>query len=149
MIVDSLSNAANYFSLHPAFEKAFEYLKTLDFDEPETGTTELDGAFLRVAVVKTSMRSADEAKLETHQKFIDIQLPVSRKETFGWRSLDNLKDSAGEYDSANDIEFFHEEPTAYLTLLPGEFAIFSPEDGHAPLIGEGEITKVIVKVAVL
>lgn len=149
MIVDSLSNAANYFSLHPAFEKTFEYIKTLDFNHLEIGTTELDGTFLKIAVVKATMRSANDAKLETHQKFIDIQLPVTQKETFGWRSRDLLTDSAGEYDAANDIEFFNDEPTTYITLVPNEFAIFSPEDGHAPLIGEGETIKIIVKVAVL
>jgi biofilm protein TabA len=31
---------------------------------------------------------------------------------------------------------------------PGTFAIFFPEDAHAPMAGEGLIHKVVVKVAV-
>jgi beta-galactosidase beta subunit len=36
-----------------------------------------------------------------------------------------------------------------VNVQPGEFVIFSPEDGHAPLIGEGATKKIILKVAVL
>ena len=46
-------------------------------------------------------------------------------------------------------EFFNDAPSTYFTILPGEFAIFFPGDGHAPLIGEGETKKIIIKVAVM
>jgi len=35
MIIDNLSNANTYFSLHPLFKKAFEYLNTLDLKQLE------------------------------------------------------------------------------------------------------------------
>ncbi|MDD3789650.1 MAG: YhcH/YjgK/YiaL family protein [Petrimonas sp.] len=149
MIVDNLSNAANYFSLHPLFEKAFEHVKALDFNNLNTGTEEVDGAFLKVIVTLANLKPASEAKLETHRKYIDIQIPVTREETFGWSALANLKDSVKGYDAENDFELFNDTPTAYVSLLPGEFVIFSPEDGHAPLIGEGETKKIIIKVAVI
>ena len=47
-----------------------------------------------------------------------------------------------------DIAFFVDRPTAYTKIYPGQFAIYFPEDGHAPGIGEGNIRKVIVKVQV-
>jgi beta-galactosidase beta subunit len=34
----------------------------------------------------------------------------------------------------------------YFDLHVGQMAIFLPEDGHAPMIGEGKIKKCIVKV---
>ena len=148
MIIDNLSNANTYFSLHPLFKKAFEYLNTLDLKQLEAGSTQLQDDALKVSVIKTKMKTKLEAKLETHQKYIDIQIPIEQKETFGWRSLSNLKDSEKEYDPVNDIEFFNDEPSTYFTLLPGEFAIFFPEDGHAPLIGKGDTKKIIVKIAV-
>ena len=54
----------------------------------------------------------------------------------------------GEYDAEKDIEFFEDVPDSYVTVLPGEFAVFFPEDAHAPLIGTGEVHKVVIKVPV-
>lgn len=36
MIVDNLANAANYFCLHPYFEKAFDYISSLNLETVET-----------------------------------------------------------------------------------------------------------------
>lgn len=149
MILDHISNAANYFSLHPSFEKAFEYVKSLDFEQLVEGTHEIDGIYMKAAIAKINLRNKDAAKLETHRKYIDIQIPIGKPETFGWKPLSQLQHNEGAYDGANDILFFNDEPTAFITVHPGEFIIFSPEDAHAPLIGEGETLKIILKVAVL
>lgn len=149
MIVDNLANAANYFSLHPLFEKAFEYITQLDTSTIESDTTEIEGKQLKASLVETLLKPAAEAKLETHKKFIDIQIPVLKAETFGWKSLSTLTSSETGYDEANDFELYHDTPSAYVTVLPGEFVIFSPQDGHAPLIGEGITKKIILKVAVI
>lgn len=149
MIVDNLSNAANYYGLHPLFEKAFEFIGKLDMNNVETGTTEIDGNLLKAAIVEAKLKPVGEAKLETHKKFIDIQIPVAKAETFGWKSLSSLSQPKDGYDTTNDIEFFDDKPSTLVTLIPGEFVIFSPEDGHAPLIGEGETKKIIIKVAVI
>lgn len=149
MIVDNLANAANYYGLHPLFEKAFEFIGQLDSHNADTGTTEIDGNLLKASVVETKLKPTGEAKIETHKKFIDIQIPVTKAETFGWKSLSSLSQPIEGYDPNNDIEFFDDQPTTFVTLMPGEFIIFSPEDGHAPLIGEGDTKKIIIKVAVI
>ncbi len=149
MIVDNLANAANYFSLHPLFEKAFDYIRQLDMESAPTGSVEIEGKQLRASIVETALKPADAARLETHKRFIDIQIPIAQAETFGWKSLSTLTASEKGYDEANDIEFYADKPSALVNVLPGEFVIFSPEDGHAPLIGEGPTKKIIIKVAVL
>lgn len=149
MIADNLSNAANYFGLHPLFEKAFEYVKPQGMDAILPGTVELDGTHLRASVVETQLKNKNEAKLETHKKFIDIHIPLSTAETFGWKSLSGLSASENGYDANDDFELYADEPSTFITVQPGEFIVFSPEDGHAPLIGEGGIKKIIIKVAVL
>lgn len=149
MIIDNLANAANYFDLHPLFEKAFEYINKLDLEGAPAGTTEIEGNLLKASIVETQLKPEAEARLETHRKYIDIQIPVTCAESFGWKSLATLTDSETGYDEANDIEFFRDRPTTLVTLQPGEFVIFSPEDGHAPLVGEGAIRKIILKIALL
>lgn len=148
MILDNLANAANYFNLHPLFEKAFDYVRTMDFQNIQPGVIEIDGAHLKLSVVETRLKTREEAQLETHKRFIDIQIPIAKAETFGWKSLADLSPSNG-YDGANDFELHSDSPSAYINVLPGEFIIFSPEDAHAPLIGEGETKKIIIKVAVI
>ena len=37
-------------------------------------------------------------------------------------------------------------PQTYYTLLPGQFTVLFPDDGHAPMVGEGHVRKIIVKV---
>lgn len=149
MILDNIENAPNYFGLHPLFEKAFDYIRELDMDNLAKGSEEIEGAYLKVLIVEPDLKSKAEAKLEIHKKFIDIQIPVANEETFGWKALNNLKEPIEEYSSQNDFQLFNDEPSAYINVLPGEFIIFSPEDAHAPLIGEGITKKIIIKVAVL
>ena len=60
----------------------------------------------------------------------------------------NLKKISQPYNEKNDITFFEDEATTFIKVSPGEFAIFFPEDGHAPGIAEGKFRKVIVKVRI-
>ncbi len=149
MILDNIENAPNYFGLHPLFEKAFDYIINLDMDNLANGSEEIEGMYLKASIVEPALINDTEAKLEIHKKYIDIQIPVAKEETFGWKSLSNLKEPIEEYSSQNDFQLFNDKPSAFIKVLPGEFIIFSPEDAHAPLIGEGITKKIIIKVAVL
>ena len=51
-----------------------------------------------------------------------------------------------EYNAEKDVTFYPGHATDYLTVKPGMFAIFFPEDAHAPGVTEVELKKVIVKV---
>lgn len=148
MIIDSLKNSSLYEGLNPLFAKAFEYLKTLDFANLEVGKTVLVENELMVAVSDTTLRAAADAKPEIHNKYIDIQLPVNKTETFGWSSRTDVKDPVGKYNDEKDILFYKDEPVTHFNLNPGDFAIFFPNDVHAPCIGEGNVRKIVVKVIV-
>ncbi|MDR1881307.1 MAG: YhcH/YjgK/YiaL family protein [Prevotella sp.] len=146
MILDSLKNAEMYYSLHPLFKKAFEYLKSVDFTRAETGRTDLEGDDLFVMVSDSDMKAEADAKMEVHNKYIDIQLPVSKPEIYGWKARAELKEERGAFNEEKDIRFFFDKGTTLITAVPGNFAVFFPEDGHAPCIGEGKTRKVVVKV---
>ncbi|MCD7971915.1 MAG: YhcH/YjgK/YiaL family protein [Candidatus Azobacteroides sp.] len=148
MIVDSLTNAASIEKLHPLFQKAFDFLKTTDFSKIESGKIELEGEKLFVSIVETQGKTKETAKLETHNKYIDIQMPLEGIETMGWLAGQDCKNEIEPYNEGKDITFFIDKPSAYITLKPYEFAVFFPEDGHAPAIAEGKIKKAIVKVLV-
>ena len=77
------------------------------------------------------------------------------KQAFDYvKSTDFSKMEDGKYDIADagfteqDIAFYIDKPTAYTKIYPGQFAIYFPEDGHAPGIGQGNIRKVVIKIPV-
>lgn len=148
MIIDSLNNISQYENLNPLFSKAFEYLKSLDFSRLEVGKTELAGNDLFVTVSESKMKSAEQARLETHDAYIDIQVPISKAERFGWSSRSTVKQETVAYDPARDIQFFGDQPQMCFDVQPGNFVLFFPGDAHAPCMGEGTILKMIFKVKV-
>ena len=148
MVIDSLKHTDIYEHINPLFKKAFEYLKSTDFAKAEIGKVELEGKDLFVMVSESTLKTKDEAKLEVHDNYIDIQMPVSKPESFGWTGRKDLESPREPFNTEKDIQFFTDKAKTFFTLNPGDFAIFWPEDGHAPCIGEGTVRKVVVKVKV-
>jgi len=147
MIIDTLENLEQYASVNPRFAKAIEYLKSTDLNAQEPGKVELDGKDLVVNFSIAKGKTKEQAQLETHKNFIDIQIPLSCMEVMGYTPACNLPE--GEYNAEKDITKFAMPSEAYIPVHPGMFAIFFPQDGHAPCISEEEsIRKVIVKVRV-
>lgn len=147
MIFDSLKNCALYENVHPRMKRAFEVLATTDWTREEPGVHEIEGRDLYVNVMERELKKKGDAKLEVHDEYIDIQLLVSGAgETFGWSERKGLRQPQAPFNTEKDIQFFEDEPQTYYTMRPGQFSVLFPEDGHAPLVGEGKVRKVVVKV---
>lgn len=146
MIIDSLENSALYEQINPHFKQAFDYIKSLDFSKVEPDKVILKDDALIVNINESTLKLSSDAKLEVHNKYIDIQVPLSSEESFGWKRRNGCKDITIPFNSEKDIEFYGDIPSTYFTLYPGEFVVFFPEDAHAPCVGEGNIKKIIVKV---
>ena len=111
------------------------------------GKVELQGYDLVVIFSMAKGKTKEQAQLETHKNFIDIQIPLSCTEVMGYTPACNLPE--GDYNAEKDITKFALPSEAYIPVHPGMFAIFFPQDGHAPCIADEEtIQKVIVKVRV-
>lgn len=147
MILDVLENASRYLALNKGFAKGFEFLLRPDLQELPVGKYELDGDRVYAMVSKNPGRTKEEALLETHEKYIDIQLVLAGTDTMGWKPRSSCKQPSGAYEQTSDVQFFTDEPDAWLTTQSGAFAIFFPEDAHMPLISPAQIHKVVVKVA--
>ena len=148
MILDTLSNSSRIENLHLLFKRAFEYIKSTDFSSMEDGKIILEEHNLTVAITSIFGKTKEEASIETHKKYIDIQMPLLGVEKIGWKPGCELQEESTPYNEQKDIAFYIDRPTAYTKIYPGQFAIYFPEDGHAPGIGQGNIRKVIVKVQV-
>lgn len=148
MILDVLENAHRYLALRQGFALAFEFLGRSDLRELPVDTYEIDGERVYAMVAKETGRKREDSLLEAHERYIDIQLVLAGIDTMGWKSKSLCKQPSAPYDPEADIQFFADEPDAWLPTQSGAFAIFFPEDAHMPLISSGHIHKVVVKIAV-
>lgn len=149
MIIDSIANASQYTLLHPLFAKSFEYIQKTNFKNEAEGKSEIAKGL--VSIISKGQGKTKELsleKFECHNKNIDIQYCIEGVETFGWRSRQDCTQPKGEFDNEKDVLFFNDNPDFYFQLKPGQFVIFFPEDVHAPMIGDGEIKKLVVKVLI-
>ena len=148
MVLDSIQLAQRYISLHPDFARAFRFLADTDLDALPDGRSDIDGDDMCVILDRKDGRGREGARLEAHRRYIDIQYTIHGDEEIGWTPLAACAAPAGEFDAAKDIIFFDDAPSCWLTLPRGSFAIFFPDDAHAPLAARGAVTKAIVKIAV-
>ena len=146
MIIDTSENLNKYVAVNPLFAEVVAFLESHDLQKLEPGKYLIkdNDIFLNLQVAKG--RSKEAAVLETHIDMVDIQVPLSGEETFGYTPLADLPDY--EYNAEKDITKYGEtKAQTYVTLKPMQMAIFFPQDGHAPCIsGEPEIKKAIFKV---
>ena len=149
MIIDSLDNLCKYSILNTQILQVADFIARHDLDDIflydlETSKVKIagDDVFGNFAILKGKRK--EEAILETHNVMLDIQVPLNKAEVIGYTPRRNLPEAP--YNAENDITFYEGLAEQYVTVHPGEFAIFLPQDGHAPCIGEGEIRKVIFKV---
>lgn len=148
MIIDTLENADKYFSLNPHFAAAFRYLRNPAIRKLTSDHDTIDADKLFAIVSRKPGKKKDEAKLEVHKNYIDIQFVIHGNDSMGWKAAGRCTKVFAPYDPGRDIAFFGDEPVIWCTVTPGVFAIFFPADAHAPMVSDGEIHKVIIKVAV-
>ena len=108
----------------------------------------MDGARLYAMVIRQPGRGHDGAKVETHRNYIDIQFVAAGVDEMGWMPAAACTQPAGEYNPGKDVALFTDMPPVWFAVPAGSFAIFFPDDAHAPMGGQGEQFKVVMKVAV-
>ena len=146
MIIDTIENLGKYVALNPLFADVVEFLKNHDLQSMEPGKYPIKDKDLFMNLQVAKGKTKEEAVLETHVEMIDIQIPITCAETFGYTPLCDLP--AFEYNAEKDITKYGDtKPQTFVTVNPGQFAIFFPQDGHMPcIIDEPEIKKAIFKV---
>lgn len=148
MVVDTFAQRDRYRLLHPGFGAAFDFAASHDLTSLPPGRHAIDGDRIFVSIDHTDGRGRNGARLESHRRYIDIQLTIDGVEEIGWRTLGECRTPSGPFDEGRDIGFFDDAPESWMIVPAGTFAIFFPEDAHAPLGGTGLLRKAIFKIAV-
>jgi YhcH/YjgK/YiaL family protein len=148
MIFSTLSQSSRYTHLHPLFSSAFAFLSSTDLLAISVGIHPIIEQQVFVIIEETTGRQRSQVKLESHRKYIDIQLVIKGLDEMGWKPLTDCHLPAEDYDEKRDIQFFNDEPSSWIPTPVGTFCIFFPEDTHAPLVSGESIRKAIVKIKV-
>lgn len=149
MIIDRIENADLYLSLNPGFKDAFAFIKKhmeIPFQE---GCYELsDSVYAMVKSYETE--KASNLRYETHKDYIDIQYVVKGSERVDWTMNDQLKPQT-EYDSENDVIFYHDGEGTKIDFTKGRFIVFYPSDAHKPSCMKAcksQMEKIVIKIRV-
>lgn len=148
MILGRLAQADLYARLHPGLDRAFDFLRQPNLEALAPGRHDIDGDRVYAMVQRVPGRGRDKAVLETHRKYIDVQFVVTNSECMGWKLASYCRSPQADYDAEKDFQLFSDSPDTWFDVPPGAYVVFFPDDAHAPLAGEAEVLKVVVKVAI-
>lgn len=151
MITDKLDRIERYAALGPRLAAAIRFLQQQPAALPD-GRHDVLGDDCFALIQSYTTKPLAQAEFEAHRKYADIQLILAGEETLLWAPLENVGPVTKPYVAERDIAFFaspaHSTP---LQLRAGEFAVFFPEDAHAPGLqtnGPCAVRKVVMKVRV-
>jgi len=157
MIHDHIDQADAYLPLLPGLDKAIAFLREQPLAELGTGKHVIDGDRLFVIIDRYTPRTDEQQVWEAHERYADVQLIVAGRERMGVLPLNRATAIKTPYDAEKDAAFYEPASPAadplWLTMTPGHFAVFLPQDIHAPglRLNANSVTpvvKAVVKVAV-
>jgi YhcH/YjgK/YiaL family protein len=135
MIVTSLQAwPAQETAYHPVIRQALDFLAQHDFQDFAPGKIDIIPGKLFCLLQEMDSVPLEVARPESHRQFIDIQYLISGTERMGVSSVENgLHTVTEDRTPQQDILFWHiDEGETLVTLTPGMFAIFFPDDIHRP-----------------
>lgn len=146
MIISNREHCLDYLGIHENLDKALRYISETDFGSLPDGAYSISGQDVTVKVQHITGKPPEEAKLEAHDKFADIQMVLEGSEML----FLCFRDGTARTQSfpERDVSFY-EGPSQPVTLSPGQFAVVFPDDVHAPGIRSGglpHIRKCVFKV---
>jgi biofilm protein TabA len=150
MILAHIDHPGTYLPLSNSnvWIKALDWIKTYAHNSPG-GIFELRGRDMYVYVHGYDTLPAEECRFESHKRYIDLQYCITGGERIAWELIHSLSPDDG-YNQDKDFQFYKPHKTSnILTLTPGYFAVFYPEDAHRPKQSDGinqSVWKLVVKL---
>ncbi len=137
--------------LPTALVKAVQETLGHDLHALKAGRYELssvaDSFFL---VQDLTAKKFDDARVEAHRQYIDVQYLLKGRERFGAAHIDPDLKPAEDLMAEKDVSFYPTPEGEFLIdLKPGEYAIFYPFERHRPCCAAGDdlaIRKVVIKI---
>ncbi len=131
MIYDKIENLSIYFKDSEIFGAVEPSLKEFLKSPFDSGKIEIDGDNMWCNVAKYEVKADTPLKYEAHKAYADVQVMVDGEESFGWANINECVITE-DFKDGNDIAFMDAPNGQFFALRKGYFAVFFPEDAHAP-----------------
>jgi YhcH/YjgK/YiaL family protein len=149
MIFDCLSNFRNYCAPSEFFFHLVDFFNRSEWSLLTDGIHDIGNNGMHAIVSEYLPLSSENGFIECHKRFIDIHVMICGIERIGFCSKAACR--AGSYDDEKDFQKL-EGTVDWLTLRPGYFALFFPDDGHMPKMHcsewSGTVKKMVIKAPV-
>ncbi len=149
MIYDGLDVIDRYRGLYRGLDVLIDWLGQNDPAELPLGKTCIDGERVFANVMNAKTRRVEDARFETHRRYIDVQIDLEGAECF--KTTPGAMVPITEFDVEGDKGFWHAAPENHDlldgTLANGRFALFVVGEPHMPnLVCEGAEVGPIKKI---
>jgi len=158
MIYAHIHNLDTYASLSPDILVGLEFLRDAKPDI-ENGVYQLNPR-VKAIVSEYETKPQNPNGYEAHRQYIDIQYILQGQERVACLPIEQLTETK-PYSEESDCALYSADLSpltldsrlspSFLSLLPGYFAIFYPQDGHMPQLSidtPTKVKKVVVKVKI-
>ena len=88
--------------------RLFEFIESHDILSMPLGIHEIEGKDLFINNCAPDLFTRDNAPIEVHRDYIDVQVVLEGVETMGWKPLEEIQSWRGEYIEEKDVRFSDE-----------------------------------------
>lgn len=151
LLSQARSQDAGFQAFHPVIRQALTWIEAQDFSQMVPGKYDILPENQMFCLVQQAVTApAERQRPESHFRYVDIQYLLSGEENIGVCRYQASFPQDGEASHEKDIVFYQSvgEETV-ISLRPGMFAVFFPEDVHRPccqLDQPQPITKAVIKI---
>lgn len=150
MIFDLWNNFSKYGNIMPdATGVIEEFMKTVT-PEMEAKSYPLLGDLVKASVFNSKTVLLEAAVFEIHRKYIDIQTLLLGVEENCYRPYEGLKTRPQHevFNQEKDYQLFEADlqNTLHLTLSPGTFAVYFPDEAHLTSLAINNESQPIKKI---
>jgi biofilm protein TabA len=148
--VNALEFYKQYNANKAVWDKVFAFIKNQDLKNMAPGQYPIDDKNAYASITNAPSKTLEDAKWESHQKYIDLQYVISGEEKIGVAPVSTAT-VIKPYNPAKDAANYTADGTYYIAT-PGQFFLFFPPDAHRPNIkvdGYDTVKKLVIKIKVV
>ena len=127
-------------------ESAINYLRHIDVSEDDVGKKIIVNENFYYRIQGYMTKPENEAKLQSHRKYVDVQIIVSGEERMDLADISRLTIKE-DYDTEKDVILWNiPKRMARITLRAGDCIILYPENAHRGAVINGNKSQKILKI---
>lgn len=145
--VDPVAFATQYTRNKALWDKAFLFLKEQNLSALPVGDYVIEAGRCWATVSEYVPKTADQANLESHERFIDLQYTLWGNEKMGLAETEAKVRMP--YNEKRDVAFYIPGKITYFATSADRFFLFFPGDKHQPSVLNGQPVrsrKIVIKI---